>query len=352
MKSKITGLITVLFLISCVSAFALGEQDSARIKGVDIPIPAIIRKTPPVIEQEFSIRNTEDWTEVLSSIAEGGNNKSYTLIINGNIAIPGDLGVREQADINTFGHVSSLTVTLKGSGKLYLSSTGHMFSLSSGQTLIIDSENLTLQGLKKGQNRSKEDNNDSIIFTSGILELHNGKISDNSNGYDGGAINVSGGSFTMTGGIISGNAAEKGGGVYAVGFQLFTMTGGTISGNAAEKGGGVYVGDSFSFNMTGGTISGNTAEKGGGVYIDNVVHLEFFEKTGGIIYGNNAARNDKNTASSNQGGHAVIYFPKDGDGYHYYCDTTLDSKDTITINGVFPTRNGKTVNNWTRAKSR
>ena len=229
-----------------------------------------------------------------------------------------------------------------------------MFSLSSGQTLIIDSENLTLQGLKKGQNRSKEDNYDSIILTSGTLELHNGNISDNSNGNDGGAINVSGGIFTMTGGTIKRNAAEKGGGVYYAGGydSMFNMTGGIISGNAAEKGGGVYYAGDYdsSFNMTGGTISGNTAEKSGGVCVQ---YVNLFEKTCGIIYGNNAARNNRNTASSNQGGHAVFYLrDSNDDGHHYYCDTTLDSKDNITTSGFLPTRNGETVNNWTRAKSR
>jgi len=306
------------------------------IKKVVLTIFVLLAVCTFALSQEINIKTTADWTRALSSIAKGGNNKSYTLVINGNIGIPGGLGEKVfDFDSNyTFGAVENLTITLCGNGKLFLTSTGEMFHLCDGQTLIIDSERFTLQGLTKGQNGASENNNSSIIrMAGGNLFLKNGTISGNTVEYyegGGGVFVGAGGNFIMTGGAISGNTSSTG------------------------SGGGVFVNSGGSFNMTDGTIIGNVSsgkfwQKGGGVY----VQYGNFVKTGGIIYGNNTNASNKNTASF---GSAVYYVDSDAyDGnYFYYCDNTLDStnKGNIKTTDVLPSRNGQSVGNWNRRASR
>ena len=141
-----------------------------------------------------------------------------------------------------------------------------------------------------------------LVHIRGIFTMQGGTISGNNNS----GVYVKS-TFIMEGGTISGNSTFNGGGVRVLG--TFTMRGGTISGNTAIiSGGGVYVHSddyywgSGTFNMHGGTISGNTATiSGGGVYIGGEGK---FTKTSGIIYGDDADQNLKNTANYRLG-HAV-----------------------------------------------
>jgi predicted outer membrane repeat protein len=214
------------------------------------------------------ITTTEEWNTALSQISEktGGE---YTLNISGDIGVAGITTFPFGTTTSGF----SLSVTLKGSGKLYLTSQGSLIRISARQTLIIDSENLTLQGLG--------DNNNSVIYVAyGTLELRNGTISGNTTTSGGGVYVNTEGTFTMSGGEISGNtASDSGGGVYVR--ETFTMSGGKISGNTGP-GGGVYVYDSATFTMSGGKISGNTGS-GGGVQVRGS-----FTMSSGEISGNTA----------------------------------------------------------------
>jgi len=177
---------------------------------------------------------------------------------------------------------TNITILLRGSGGMKtigLVSNGSMFTVGSGNTLILDS-NVTLQG--------RYDNNASLVKVNdgGTLFMNSEtKIIENTVGgggeaviYGGGVFVSANGTFTMTGGKISGNIANSGGGVYVRG--TFTMTGGEVSGNYAQYGGGVYVDGTFTMND--GEISGNYADEGfgGGVYVNGR-----FTKSGGIITG-------------------------------------------------------------------
>jgi hypothetical protein len=196
----------------------------------------------------------------------------------------------------TFGTTpsGSLTVTLKGTGKLYLTSQGNLLRMGANQTLIIDGP--VLEGLKNGQNNATQDNNIAALYieTGGNFTMNGGTISANTSSSNGGGVYVSdGGKFTMNGGTISGNSTSgtsSGGGVYMVGSTSeFTMSGGTITGNTAgNSGGGVSANGTFT--MEGGTISGNSAPSnfGGGVYVSNSGPGTFI-MNGGIISGNNGA---------------------------------------------------------------
>jgi hypothetical protein len=259
---------------------------------------------------------------------------------------------------------------------------------------------ITLDGIGSGGGAKLELRNGTIsgnrnenIYTGGgidILGYHNfiisgGNISDN-HGYIGGGIYENAGIITMTGGNIinndagigggiyithglfimkDGNITENtaytlanglgggGGGVYADG--TFNMTGGTISKNSATgiygDGGGVYA--KSNFTMSGGAISGNTANNqyGGGVFLrqDSQIIVNF-NKTGGIIYGN-ISNTNKNTANSNTNGHAVYFYNSTTytNPGSYYRDTTLYIFDNIqTMDTIFPSSSGETLNGWTK----
>jgi len=285
----------------------------------------------------LTVTDTSEWNNALTLIANFGSGtantpQTYTITISGNIWVSGSTNP-------SFGSVSNVIVTLNGNGKLSLSSNGNMIRVNNNQTLIIDSANIILQGRSGSSN-----NNTSLIYCSGTLELQNGIISGNtasvstsgssSSSYSyGGGVYVSGtGTFNMKGGIISGNtttalayyvyshAYSYGGGVYVGG--AFNMTGGTISGNTASAdgnlssysyGGGVYVGGTF--NMTGGNISGNTSltlgvadgslSCGGGVYLRT---NSTFTMTGGTISDNMSNSYNINESSTyGYGGGGGVY---------------------------------------------
>jgi len=200
-----------------------------------------------------------------------------------------------------------------------------------------------------------------VSVNSGTFTMEGGFIQDNTatggkyGNASGGGVHIGGGTFTMQSGSIqdntvTGNQVAYGGGVSG----NFTMRNGTIKGNTVSanntgssgvveaRGGGVngslvmnggtisdntvIAGRTYGNNsdvyaygggvcgqltMNGGTISGNTISasnsananrvivKGGGVY-----SLWNFAKTGGTIYGNNAADDLGNIAIGGKG-HAI-----------------------------------------------
>jgi len=237
---------------------------------------------------DMTVTNTAQWNAALMTIRNSGggaaNLKPYTITVSGDIPVSGSTNY-------SFGSVSNVSVTIRGSGRLYLTSTGNIIRTNSNQTVYIDSADLTLEGLTNGHNNSTINNNSSVVYIAGgTLELRDGKITGNTTSYNGGGVYVGGsGTFTMNGGEISGNTSFSsssltyGGGVYVDG--TFTMSGGEISGNYTKSyGGGVYVGGTFT--MSGGEISGNTASYGGdsgggGVYVNGT-----FTMSGGKITGN------------------------------------------------------------------
>jgi hypothetical protein len=297
----------------------------------------------------IDVYSEANWASALSTISGGGDGtpgawKDYIINVSENFA------VHYGSPLNSFGSVQYVHVTLKGTGTVSLSSQGNLLRLGNNQTLVIDDANLTLQGLKSGQNGATVDNNTALVYlghANSKLELRNGVISGNTstNISSGGGVGVWSGEFTMSGGTISGNTGGFGGGV-RVSDGTFTMSGGEISGNTAgtaEVGGGVCVW-SGAFTMSGGTISGNTSGRGGGV---GVYNTGAFSKSGvGIIYGYdsedptdplwNKARN-----GADAWGHAV-YFTKDNG---YYRDTTLYTGDNITTSTLPPSGTG---GNWTK----
>jgi len=222
-------------------------------------------KTFVIYVSPFIVTNIVEYNDVLAAIrtsgngSGSGNTRNYTIAIANNIS---GITPLTSAPTNStgFGTVTDLSVTLTSSGTytMDIASSGSMFYLGNGQTLIIDGDDLTLRG--------RSDNNAALIYIGGginsTLELKNGIISGNTNSLSsggGGVRVIGGGTFTMTGGKISGNTSNYGGGVIVINGK-FIMTGGEISGNTGSNGGGgVYVETNGVFYIVNGTIYGTDA---------------------------------------------------------------------------------------------
>jgi len=314
-----------------------------------------------IASNTFQVADTSQWNTALNRIRAGGNNQTYTIVVSGDVEVMGNTS-------DSFGTATGITVTLTGSGRLYLNIhiNGNLIRLAANQTLIIDSENLTLQGRKSGQNGATQNNNTSLVYVDGTgaqLELRNGTISGNTyNNIDGsctgGGVLVNSGNFIMSGGEISSNTASGnnycyGGGVYINTNGTFTMNNGKISGNtvsgSSSSGGGVYVNNGI-FTMYDGAISNNTATAfGGGVYVNGYGMRGTFTINGGEISSNttniggggvyvgengtftmNNGEISGNTTNTHDGGGVFV-----GSSFTYG-----DSGGRISFSGTFTMNNG------------
>ena len=67
----------------------------------------------------FAVRNVATWIEAVNEIREGSNVKEYTLTVTGTVSVP-----PTPSGENTFGSVTSVTVTIAGGGTLSPSANG------------------------------------------------------------------------------------------------------------------------------------------------------------------------------------------------------------------------------------
>ena len=278
----------------------------------------------------WTVNNAAGWIDAVNGIRSSGNNKEYTITVNGTVSVP------SRAE-NTFGSVTGVTITIEGGGTLSPSRDGSLLVIGGEQTIV--ARDVTLRG--------RDANNAEVVFISdgGAFRMEgNARVTGNTSSGSsyGGGVYVNGGTFTMQNNAsVTGNTGNFGGGVYVSNSGTFAMrdsasglgntarhSGGgvyvsysgaftmqnsaSVSGNASPggSGGGVYVSDSGTFTMRdSASVSGNTARyNGGGVCIDSG---GAFNKTGGTIYGENAEQNLKNTVISRLG-HAVYDFKNKG----------------------------------------
>ena len=176
---------------------------------------------------------------------------------------------------NAFDISANSTFAFAGNGSGVLAVDGNKASVNLGSSALVSVTNATLR-LEHGAvlRNAKTTGQAPIRVTGGLgLIMQDGSITG-MEGVEGGAVYVSGATFTMEGGTISGNNATDGGGVYYERAGSFIMSGGTISGNTATgNGGGVFVNNSAynpppDFKMSGtALIQGNDAVQGKGVYV-------------------------------------------------------------------------------------
>ena len=200
---------------------------------------------------------------------------------------------------------------------LLLATSGAMFTVGAGVTLVI--EDITLSG--RGLENANPGNALVVVANGGFFEMNTGTITDNVNSpatavTHGAGVRVNaGGTFTMRGGEIVQNVGQQGAGVFNMG--AFHMEGGEIHQNVASRGAGVRVNaggmfvmsgtaviagnyailsgggvDNFgTFRMSGGEISDNSAETNTGINGGGgVANFGRFLMDGGVISGNTTAR--------------------------------------------------------------
>jgi hypothetical protein len=176
--------------------------------------------------ETFAITSTGAWLAALAAIANGGDNKAYTLAVSGDVAVPG-------LDSFIFEGVSGLDITLAGNGRLRLAIPGPLFAIGPGQTLTIGVSGDAANGpVLEGMAGNKSP---VIACGGGAIFMRSGAVIGNGNpdGFGGGGVYVEDGSFTMSGGSVSGNAAgDNGGGVCVMAAGGFAKTGGVIYGGA------------------------------------------------------------------------------------------------------------------------
>lgn len=169
---------------------------------------------------------------------------------------------------------------------------------------------------------------------------------------DGGAVHVSGGTFTMNDGVTISNCnAKDGGAVYITNVGTFNMTGGTITGcSATLSGGGVWMNDSSSFTMSGDSKieDCNSSSEGGGVYVTDVNNpctfkmldnatitgCEAVNGGGGIYLYGKLTMND-GTISGNEASNGAGVYVRDSSSFTMKGGTISDNKATVSGGGVY-----------------
>ena len=246
---------------------------------------------------------SDKFTSAITYVNTLANVGTYTYILDDNVTRAGSTSnslTRSGTKLTLLGKTSERSISL--------SSTGYLFRLSSGVTLVLG-DKITLRGYSDNTAELVGVLSGGTLIMAGSSRIVGNTISVNTGG---GVIVQSGGTFTMSGGIIGGpntgdgNSSPRGGGVYVNG-GTFTMSGtAAISGNSATiNGGGVYV-SSGTFTMSGGIIGdsdpakANSAINGGGVFLES---SSSFIMAGGKISNNKATGN-----SSTQGGGGVYIY--------------------------------------------
>ena len=111
-----------------------------------------------------------------------------------------------------------------------------------------------------------------IYMSGGTFTISGNAVMQNNKAANGGAVYLDGtGKLQVDGGTIQGNEVSANGGALFLNDGTFTMTGGKVMTNRSEggHGAGIYIA-SGSVNVNGGEVSGNvaTAGKGGGFYVN------------------------------------------------------------------------------------
>jgi len=263
----------------------------------------------------ITVASGTDWTNAVTTINSGGQNRNYIINITSDIQIAGHTA-------STF-TPQNIRVSIRGEDRrLSLNSFGTQGSILN---IITADQRVTLRGVTlyghSGNNRAMV-----FISSNAHLTMQSGAIRNNNNLQtsavaNGGGVYIDGsGSFTMNGGEISNNLVQfdrvggsntQGGGVFLMGTTAtFTMNGGSIHTNTANSrenapntnghayGGGVFI-SGGTMIMNGGEILNNSAmsqrgqSHGGGVYVGAAFFL-----TAGTISDNRTLANIGPTSGS------------------------------------------------------
>jgi hypothetical protein len=285
-----------------------GERNSAAPKPTPEPEIVSVAETVPMAgpsaDADWVINNAETWIKTVNRVKTGGDGKTYTVAVSGDITVPGNYD-------GTFGSAKNLTVVLTGNGTLYFSGSGNLLSVGIGQTVnVAGSLKLTGHGNNSGPvilvdggtfrmggsaavtgNAISDGAGGGVFVRSGSFIMEeNSSVSGNLAKGSGGGVFVCDGEFAMYGNAkVTGNEAYNGGGgVYVENGKFVMADSATVSNNTVWLGGGIYIGSAGTFAMRGyATVSGNTAyRQGGGVYFAG---KEFTVEENATVSGNTAS---------------------------------------------------------------
>lgn len=127
-----------------------------------------------------------------------------------------------------------------------------------------------------------------MIDPNGIATLSGGTI-QNCKGTTGGAVYMTGGTFTISGGNMTNNTAtQNGAAVYLAGTGKVIVNGGTITGTEGQNFSAIYM-SGGEFTMSGGTIKNFRGTNSGAVFMEGGT----FTMTGGTISNCNGTSSDE-----------------------------------------------------------
>jgi len=264
----------------------------------------------PVIcfsQTAWTVKDGAAWIDAVNGIRSGGNNKTHTITVSGNVTVL-------PADGATFGSVTGITVTIQGDGTLSLSRNGHLINIDNRQTVIV--KNITLRGIPnnnyelvwiteggtfrmQGSARVTDNSQGGVILTNGsnmtFIMQDNASVSGNTGGV---GVYNNGGNFTMQDNAsVSGNRNPsndilvKGGGVYSSG--TFTMrNNASVHNNSDSKsgGGGVYIATGTFTMQDKASVSYNSTRNGNGGGV-NIYNGTFIMQGNASVSGNYALNN-------------------------------------------------------------
>jgi len=247
-------------------------------------------------QTEWKVNNMATWIDAVNGIRSGGNDKEYTITLNGNLSVP-------SSDDNLFGSGTGIVITIEGNGTISLTGIGNMLFIGNKQTVIV--RNLKLQG------RSGNNSRLVVVVDGGIFRMEgNASITGNTaNEYNfwhsensGGGVYVNNGTFTMQDSAsVTGNSMagfeEGGGGIYIENGTFTMQDNASVVGNTSTyRGGGIYI-ENGTFTMRdNASVSRNTTtdksgfsdrDGGGGVFVSNGT----FTMQGGTVSGNITSTN-------------------------------------------------------------
>jgi hypothetical protein len=297
-----------------VSGGGIADQEIARGGGGGI---LVVNGASLIAGQGAVIRDNR--AQAGGGVAVGNRGSVFTLeggeVRDNNSATDGGgiLAIAEGSVTIAGGVVAGNTAAAQGGGlSVYTGASARLEGGEISGNKASDGGGLHISGvaaMRGGRVRDNQaaDNGGGVYLTDkGSFTLTGGAIMENQAPSAGGGVAVYEGDFIMREGSISGNAASSdtgvGGGVFVI-RGVFEFSGGNITGNIANNsGGGVNANHGSVFVMSGGEIAGNRAVYGGaGVAV--LGEANSFKKTGGIIYGLDAAEELRNLNS--EGGNSV-----------------------------------------------
>ena len=248
-----------------------GNSEVFKVKASDNKVSLVLKKVcnsetyPDDTNTSYEISSWEDLVNIIYNLSDDATTTEF--IIANNLTATSTIKVSKLVKIT-----SDKNVTIsRGNSSDGVNFEDSFFRVESAGSLELagtEEKTITLDG----GNQISTNYGGAVYVSGGTFTMNNSSIINcSANVKNGGAVYVSGGTFTMNNSsIINCSANENGGAVYVSG-GTFNMYGGSINGCFANNsGGGVCMNSGSSFTMSGDSKIDNcysSSGDGGGVYV-------------------------------------------------------------------------------------